>query len=683
MTSVPEPSRLDGAQGSAPRRRNGRQQACEPCRKRKVACDHQLPVCSRCRRGNIMDSCIYVIDQQPQKRLKFTPPASPSPRLATQPPTELPRDFSPQPDNNVGYLGATSFSAVFQDTQTVLPQSARTPEQAEDLQFALFEEHPSSRSLSILRSIPDRATCSALFKLNVNPIDGWCRLAAQILNESLWITFGHVLEGTRTQANLTTMARILCRNSSTPLQEEHTDPIAWLRSFSGQKMRWESLGLLFCYWALGTKSLPENAELRETQQLRDTDRRRLLNKYTLGAGMCVDICKNGSTANSLLAILLYRYGIIQSIISGDASIQFWRIHGELAALTSFLGLHVTPPSMINDHSISSEMKRRLYSMIFKSDKVVATFTGRPPLIGSRFATTPLPLDVSDEELLNSDGNSLANSPNVDEHGWNNRGKIFCGTMMRAKMILTLIKEQILEIALQITPSGDTDQVLNDLRRRELEALDRFPKVLIYRDTDINDPDTDGPTLYARVMIRLDHLQNMFFIERLLSKGSSVLGSEIIDISFEMISLTLIFWTHQEKLFGVSGDSEWLLMCYAAPAAGILCMELLRGRGSVATTPSRSNSTNPPITRSRLIQQLSLLVGFLDWVGPMAPNTESCSSVKKAVRHVLDQALNEGAPQVTAPMDWVGDFGVGFSGDMNDFFNFELLHTFDWLRPDGQ
>lgn len=266
-----------------------------------------------------MDSCIYVIDQPPQKRLKFTPPASPSPRLATQPPTELPRDFSPQPDNNVGYLGATSFSAVFQDTQTVLPQSARTPEQAEDLQFALFEEHPSSRSLSILRSIPDRATCSALFKLYVNPIDGWCRLAAQILNESLWITFGDVLEGTRTQDNLTTMAKILCRNSSIPLREEHTDPIAWLRSFSGQKMRWESLGLLFCYWALGTKSLPENAELRETQQLRDTDRRRLLNKYTLGAGMCVDICKNGSTANSLLAILLYRYGIIQSIISGDAS----------------------------------------------------------------------------------------------------------------------------------------------------------------------------------------------------------------------------------------------------------------------------------------------------------------------------------------------------------------------------
>lgn len=215
---------------------------------------------------------------------------------------------------------------------------------------------------------------------------------------------------------------------------------------------------------------------------------------------------------------------------------------------------------------------------------------------------------------------------------------------------------------------------------------QLPRAIIYRETDLNDADIDGPVLFSRVTIRLNHLQNMFFIERLLSKGTHILGSETIDISYEMISLTLIFWTHQDKLFGVSGDSEWLLMCYAAPAAGILCMELLRGRGGSSTTsstPSSRRSSNPPITRSRLIQQLSLLVGFLDWVGPMAPNTESCNSVKKAVRHVLDQALNEDTTQVATPMDWVGDWGVGLSADMNDVFNFELLHTFDWLRPEVQ
>ncbi|KAK2601669.1 hypothetical protein QQS21_004743 [Conoideocrella luteorostrata] len=694
MNSIHDNSDRHGVASSAPRRRNGRLQACEPCRKRKVACDHHLPVCSRCRRGKIASSCIYVDQKEHQPRLKFTPPASPASRKSTprehvnlEPSSVLEDDFSPQPDNNVGYLGATSFSAVFKDTQYNLPLNGRTPEQVDEAASSMVDDTPGERAINILRAIPDHETCTSLFKLHVNPNDSWCRLAAQIMNESIWITFGDVLEDMRTTANLRQMANILCRNSSTPLQENYTDPIEWLRSFSGPNLRWESLGLLFCYWALGTISLPENAGLRDTEELRGSDGRRLLVKYMRAAGRCIDICKCGSTANSMLAILLYRYGVAQSLIAGDTSIQHWRIYGDLYALTTFLGLHATPPSMIDDHSISSEIKRRLYAMIFKSDKVGSLFTGRPPFLGSRFATTPLPLDISDDELLNSDAKSLGSSPNIDENGWNTKGQIYSVTVMRAKVMIDLVKEDILEIALQPTPRGGNTEALQHLKVREQETMEKLPSVLAYRDTDASDPETDGPTLYARLVVQLDHLQNMFTIERLLSKETGLSSPEMIEISYDLISLTLIFWTHQEKLGGATADSEWILMCYAAPAAGILCMELLRGRNAtIPVTPSRNNKAGAePITRSRLIQQLSLLVGFLDWVGPMAPNAESCRSVKKAVRHVLDQALNEGALQVenAGQMDWVGDWGMELSADMSEFFNFELLHTFDWLSAEGQ
>lgn len=43
-----------------PRRRNGKEQACEPCRKAKIACDHTLPVCTRCKRRKITDKCVYM-----------------------------------------------------------------------------------------------------------------------------------------------------------------------------------------------------------------------------------------------------------------------------------------------------------------------------------------------------------------------------------------------------------------------------------------------------------------------------------------------------------------------------------------------------------------------------------------------------------------------------------------------
>lgn len=43
-----------------PRRRNGKEQACEPCRKAKIACDHALPICTRCKRRKITDKCVYM-----------------------------------------------------------------------------------------------------------------------------------------------------------------------------------------------------------------------------------------------------------------------------------------------------------------------------------------------------------------------------------------------------------------------------------------------------------------------------------------------------------------------------------------------------------------------------------------------------------------------------------------------
>lgn len=40
-------------------RRNGKKQACEPCRKGKLACDHGSPFCGRCTRRKTTSKCIY------------------------------------------------------------------------------------------------------------------------------------------------------------------------------------------------------------------------------------------------------------------------------------------------------------------------------------------------------------------------------------------------------------------------------------------------------------------------------------------------------------------------------------------------------------------------------------------------------------------------------------------------
>ena len=81
--------------------------------------------------------------------------------------------------------------------------------------------------------------------------------------------------------------------------------------------------------------------------------------------------------------------------------------------------------------------------------------------------------------------------------------------------------------------------------------------------------------------------------------------------------------------------------------------------------------NGEITRSAIIQQLSLLVGFLDWVGPNGTNGALCSNCNAVIKSVLDHTLNSTGTVPWQPTDL----------DAQIDFNFDLMDTFDWLRTD--
>lgn len=137
----------------------------------------------------------------------------------------------------------------------------------------------------------------------------------------------------------------------------------------------------------------------------------------------------------------------------------WRLHGECVALTTFMGLHAAPATVEDEWSVSVQVKRRIFAAIFNIDKVVATFAGRPPLISRRFSSTPLPLDVSDELLLSPDSSGHIQRQHLDENGWNIDGKIYSTTMLRARTMLSFIRDAILEVALQEPDHSSVDVLL--------------------------------------------------------------------------------------------------------------------------------------------------------------------------------------------------------------------------------
>ncbi|KAL8366462.1 hypothetical protein RB595_004984 [Gaeumannomyces hyphopodioides] len=788
----------NAAPSSVPRRRNGRQQACEPCRKRKLACDHSLPSCQRCRRRNAEAGCVYLITgpasgsaaRRSTISARAVPPdrhTPPSARPAAPPPRRSPsgsgiegsREESPAPMSpptsgcdSPGYLGPTSFSAVFAEAGDQFPSPSATQQQqsaytAHAQQWTPLSTGPHGRSeltteptpaastaicpermeeyIRVLRSIPPVEIGELLYNRNFSPMDGWVRPAMMHIITSIWDAFGEHL-ASRSRKSLAAMAELICANSSKTFDEDIHEPQDWLASFSGRNLRWESLGIAFVVYAFGAMEYTAaDYAVHARQEGADAvDPRQLMLIYKECAIKCGEFCKEYG-ANSLLLCLSYKNGALESMVSSDTSLRCAVMMSETTALCSYLGMHVDPAQDRADKkpSISYEARRRLFYGIMVLDKAAAIVTGRPPLLNSRYISTKVPLDVTNEELMGSRSGLIEAAARLDSNGWNRDRAITPVKYMRSRIDSALVRDEMLEIALGGPNVHPSHEQLARLKERELRQTAQVPEVLVWKPENIHDPRISPMELFGKVMMRLEHLQNMFFIERLLGRtwpphtlaqGATAppppppISAELLTVSVEIVTLTVTLWTHRDRVAGIQRDFQWLIISYAAPAGGVLCMELLR-LSQHAQAPRRDDA-NPTISRSNMILQLSLLVGFLGWTGPDAANAKLCVAVKEAIQRVLNQVLDAPTPaaQVAVASGPATDFSsvgagagndtsggnnghaegavddaqqqqqqpqqefsvagllpqihdFGFSTDITEFFNFELLDTFDFLRPE--
>lgn len=303
-------------------------------------------------------------------------------------------------------------------------------------------------SLIVLNRIPTEDVALPLFEKHTNPNDGWIRLAAKRVIESLISVFGRTLRSRRPK-DLEDLAHLISLNTAKQWTEDETDSDAWLSSFSGRNMRWESLGILFTYWALAALAdQPHRLELRKS----DKRPAQLTLVYKEAAELCIDLCK-GCAPNSLLLYLTYKAAILESMIAGDAAPSFWRLHGQNVALVTYLGLHALQDGGRGDRpgpyvpTAAEEVRRRLVSQVFLIDKVASSFSGRPPLLSRKYMLTPLPLDLGDELLLSDPGAIAAAVAALDENGWNREGRRYSTTIVRARAKLARVKDEVMEVAL--------------------------------------------------------------------------------------------------------------------------------------------------------------------------------------------------------------------------------------------
>ncbi|KAL3424538.1 cytochrome P450 [Phlyctema vagabunda] len=642
-----------------PRRRNGREQACEPCRKSKMRCDHSLPICLNCQRRKLVEKCIYLPAPETRPHVRRSMSAALSttagyPRTLSEEAVNHTEPFMSEvsseednPEGNTsilkpssGFYGPTSFSAVFLDNENDLGSNVTSPTREEEPVLSptdYMREANSSHlclGVKVLSKIPDQSTCQKIFEfyssVSYQGMDkGFHRQTLAFCMASLWSTFGMILRQPRSSRNLREMAKLLNKNTKSVLKDTACGD-AWLASLSGRKLRWEMLGLLFATLGNTLLTILDTDGFWGSQSGQRGQRCPFALEMKERADECIQLSNQMDNINVLMVSLLFKRSILESQCTGDTSLMLWRQHGDLISATTGLGLHRSR-DLPGSVSISSEMRRRTWAVVFCIDKTLASFTGRPPGLSHRYNSCPLPLDLDDEVLLQSKQDLAHAVSQLDENGWNTKGELYTATNLRANMIHGLLLSEVLELALG-ADSQYSDERLMDIKLRNEQTLLQYPSWLHF----VKDTDAPQGVQWTRLGLRFRYLNCCLLLEQISNRRGQGNKQKLLDVAREMLELTVVLWTQRDQFRDQHYDYDFMIMFYGIPSSGVICVELMR-------QAKQPRSTHLHLPRSEVIPNLSLLVGFLDWVRPLAANSELCGRMRNeytAGRREYIHALHE-------------------------------------------
>lgn len=143
-----------------------------------------------------------------------------------------------------GYLGYTSYCTVIEETLSILD---RRPEDVPhspcmDDCPVLISPKTLTLGVTILRHIPYPEDGQRFFRKDCTVHDGWVRLTAQHILDTLYTEWGDYLGHARSISKLEDMTRHISVNTAKSVVN-NPDANAWLDQFRGPNLRWESIGM--------------------------------------------------------------------------------------------------------------------------------------------------------------------------------------------------------------------------------------------------------------------------------------------------------------------------------------------------------------------------------------------------------------------------------------------------------
>ncbi|KAK4622288.1 hypothetical protein CLAFUW4_06481 [Fulvia fulva] len=703
------------------KRRNGMLQSCEPCRKRKLSCDHRLPACGRCVRRGTSSVCYYHPAPLTKSSASTASAASPSsngilpistlqnghaapglkdttpaiklrqPKILSVPSAGILMESATKA-KNVGFMGESTTTAVIaelnsslgihvaedsivQKTASITDSNARSGSEV----LAFFQD------TNLLKKFLDRWFVTGDGFLMFRPVyrfwyDGLVELMQRIKNDKF--------DALR---RMEKHALHIWRNSQQPLRS-HANMSAkeWALQATGENLRWETLGMFLALIGSLTSMLPAWDPIFKTDAGGLHEKSRLAKRTLYLQNVCADLSKKCGSRNDLLACVLYERVLMMAFVHGDTANEVWTSFSEACDTAVLMGLHLEIKMDAHTPFFLYELRLRLFNVIYSMDKFLATFLGRPPHISYRYSVVQVPHDLSDEQVCMDPADRQAA---LDRHvnTWTVTGRPHRATWRKAWSIRHLLREDVLEIV--IGPHiMDLQARCDYVRAQEKEAIAAMPEFARTNPEELIDTLKRDPThkmvgrgvewtpfdvscLFA-VHCGIRHAD--FLMERAIVNKTKANPDRLIASSRSLLKLVLKVVSIKDYLSEYVLDMTDSLAFYAVPPAGVLAMEMLRR--------DQINDPYDDFPRSEVLQQLAVLMPALEAVRPDEGNHALCTMGLNAIRKVLDRLLSR--PRVPATVDTSSAFmdsalfgaNIGNDADFLQWLGNVDFEAGSWLDP---
>ncbi|KAJ5132889.1 hypothetical protein N7448_007047 [Penicillium atrosanguineum] len=572
--------------------------ACETCRKAKLACDHQQPVCSRCQSSGGI--CIYRT--APFKRRRTDKPSLRSPEPSPS--------FRPirNPYPNPGYLGSSSHAAIFKHIASDDQSHAAAPEPDAPSQL-VGDNYLLLQGADVLRNLLIGYPLSAMKEL----VTFWLAKGA-----NLALAEPFVAQCAESVSQLFTFhddnwhlvyARRLLQNSAKPLQfNENSDLDAFSAQFLNHNSRWETLGIFFAAVSRASIDIPFFPSLYTAEEEQYT-LRRLATKLS---DFALEISLSLDCLNDLQLIVQYENFIVHSYVDGDQSYHSWRKLGDVISSTFALGYHENLEMKLGIPTFLMELRKTAFARIYSADKNIAIFLGRPPRMNRRFCHFQIPSDHPTPRQGN---------PNE----WDPDSKPGYRADTRWSALCAFLKEEVWEL-LQDKHDAACVERASIIQRKTEEQWNALP-AHFRLESSLKQCAQSPFQRDFLAHVRLTHLHVLFLLRLLLLNTLSEPDIPIIETAGQMLALVVEIILLREQLTNSGTGLIWKVAYYGLPAAGILLLALLK-----------QHSHTPGISRNKILQDLSVFVAEVQIgtiVKPGDPNYALLSKATSTIQRFLD------------------------------------------------